>query len=103
MFKSSRAALLAGVVCALFMTNAGQAQSLPDAVRIAFESNPQIGQAEQNREAISFELKQALGLYSPRVDLEASAGVQMLSTPSRRSLGIEDDPLYPSQVGVTVS
>jgi outer membrane protein, adhesin transport system len=103
MNKILKSVLSSGV--ALFALAAAPvlAQSLPDAVRVALESNPQIGQAEQNREAIEFELKQALGLYSPRVDLQATAGVQMLNNPARRSLGIENDPLYPVQAGVVVS
>src|SRR5690606_27045178 len=56
-----------------------------------------------NREAIEFELRQAKGLYLPSVDLEASAGVRRLDNPSRRSLHIEDDELYPSEAGVVVT
>lgn len=84
-------------------TGAANAQSLREIIQIAVESNPQVGQAAQNREAVEFELKQALGLYAPRIDLEASVGAQLLSTPARRAVGIADDPLYPSQVGVSVS
>lgn len=103
MLKYLRTALAAGVAAAVLAASPAFSLSITDAIRIALESNPQIGQAEQNREAIEFELKQALGLYSPRVDLEASTGVQMLNNPSRRALGIENDPLYPSQIGVVVS
>jgi adhesin transport system outer membrane protein len=79
------------------------AMSLRDAVQVGLESNPQIGQAIQNHDATGFELKQALGLYAPRVDLEASTGVQMLNTPSRRAAGTSSDPLYPSQIGVVAT
>jgi adhesin transport system outer membrane protein len=79
------------------------AMSLRDAVQIALESNPEIGQAEQNREATEFELRQALGLYMPRVDLEASSGIQMLDSPSRRALGTSSDPLYPTQLGIVAT
>jgi adhesin transport system outer membrane protein len=79
------------------------ALSLRDAMQVALESNPEIGQAAENREAIEFELRQALGLYMPRVDVEASVGAQLLDNPSRRAAGIADDPLYPSQVGLTAS
>jgi adhesin transport system outer membrane protein len=54
--------------------------NLREAVTIALVSNPQIGQAIQNREAIEFELQQARGLYLPRVDLEASAGFENYNT-----------------------
>lgn len=96
MGTAASAAMLAGV-------DVASALSLVDAMRVAIESNPEIGQAAENREAIEFELRQALGLYSPRVDLEASTGAQLLSNPSRRAAGIDDDPLYPTQVGITAS
>lgn len=91
----SGAALLAPV--------SANAMNLHDAVQIALESNPQIGQAIQNHDATGFELRQAMGLYAPRVDLEASTGIQMLNNPSRRSLGIDDNALFPTQVGVVAS
>ncbi|KRA97538.1 hypothetical protein ASD83_10450 [Devosia sp. Root685] len=96
-----KALLLSGV--ALFAPIAASAMSLRDAVQVGLESNPQIGQAIQNHDATGFELKQALGLYAPRVDLEASTGVQMLNTPSRRAAGINDDALFPTQIGVVAS
>ena len=74
--------------------------SLKEAVAVAVESNPEIGQAVENREAIEFELRQAKGLFLPSIDLEASAGVRRLDNPSRRGLGIEDDALAPAEVGV---
>lgn len=80
-----------------------QALSLNDAVKVAIETNPEIGQAVANREATEFELQQALGLYAPRLDLEASVGAQLSNTPSRRASGIENDALYPAQVGLTAS
>lgn len=97
--------LLVGCALAALVVSSGSASamSLRDAVQVALESNPEIGQAEQNREAIEFELRQALGLYMPRVDLEASAGVQRLDNPSRRSLGTVDDALYPAQVGLVAT
>lgn len=96
-----KALLLSGV--ALLAPLSANAMSLHDAVQIALESNPQIGQAIQNHDATGFELRQAMGLYAPRVDLEASTGVQMLNNPSRRSLGIEDEALFPTQIGVVAT
>lgn len=96
-----RGLILSVSFCAI--SASAQALSLKGAVKIALETNPEIGQAVENREATEFELKQALGLYLPRVDLEASVGAQSLSSPSRRSAGIEDDPLYPSQVELVVT
>jgi adhesin transport system outer membrane protein len=69
--------------------------SLQEAVTVAVNSNPQVAEAQYNKEAIQFERKQAQGLYAPRVDLDASAGIRHLDNPTRRSLNIEDDELYP--------
>ena len=80
-----------------------QALTLKEAIAVAVESNPEIGQAIENREAIEFELRQAKGLYLPSVDLEASTGVRRLDNSSRRALSIEDDALYPSEAGVVVT
>ncbi len=49
--------------------------SIKQAMQHTLEANPQIGEAIANREAIEFELEQAHGLYLPRLDLEAFAGV----------------------------
>lgn len=94
--------LLSGAAL-LALVQGASAMPLREAVQIAMESNPEIGQAVQNHDATGFELRQALGLYSPRVDLEASAGVQLLDNPSRRALGIGGDGLFPAQIGVTAS
>ena len=94
---------LLGSVSGVFLMASAQAMPLNQAVQVAMESNPEIGQAVQNHDATGFELRQALGLYAPRVDLDASAGVQLLDSPGRRSLGIGDDVLYPAQLGVTAT
>lgn len=105
MRKFKKNFLLAGVAAfAVAATNfSATALSLNEAVMIAVDSNPEIGQAIANREAVEFELRQALGLYLPRVSLEGSTGIRRLDNPSRRFAGIEDDALYPSQVGVVVT
>lgn len=103
MLKLLNRLLFGSVVSGLLLAAPANGQSLHEAIQIALDSNPQIGQAEQNREAIEFELKQALGLFAPRVDLQASVGAQLLSNPSRRAAGIADDPLYPAQVGVSIN
>jgi adhesin transport system outer membrane protein len=74
--------------------------SLQDAVAVAMKSNPEIIQAQMNKEAIEFERRQAQGLYAPRVDLEASAGVRRLENQTRRTLGISDQELYPLEAGL---
>ncbi len=79
------------------------ALTLKEAMAVAVGSNPEIGQAIENREAIEFELRQAKGLYLPSVDLEASAGARRLDNSSRRALDIEHDALYPAETDLTVS
>lgn len=80
-----------------------QAITLKEAVGVALESNPEIGQAIENREAIEFELRQARGLYLPTVDLEAATGVRRLNNQSRRALAIEDDTLRSAEIGLVVT
>lgn len=73
---------------------------LLEAITVAVNSNPQVGQAQYNKEAIEFERKQAQGLYAPRVDVEGSAGIRRLDNTTRRSLGIADNELYPLEAQV---
>lgn len=79
------------------------ALSVKEAVAVALESNPEIGQAVENREAIEFELRQARGLYLPSLDLEASVGIRELDNATRRAAGLDDDELYPTDVGLTLT
>ncbi len=96
---------LAGFVSALaislFATSAlAEPTSMQNVMAVAIDSNPQINQAEMNKQAIEFELEQAKGLYLPRVTLEMSAGVRRLENATRRNLGIANDELYPLEAGV---
>jgi outer membrane protein, adhesin transport system len=75
--------------------------TLEQAIAAALETSPEINQAIMNKEAIEFEREQAQGLYMPRVDIEASAGIRRLENPTRRTLGIADDELYPLEAGIT--
>lgn len=81
--------------------------SLREAVSIALISNPQIGQAIQNREAIEFELRQARGLYLPRIDLEASVGTQFYGRSQGSVAGTfgttTKDNFQPREAGVVVT
>ena len=94
-----------GLLMAATMLTCASAHSLTlqEAVAVAVESNPEIGQAIENREAIEFELRQAKGLYLPSVDVEASAGARRLDNSTRRALSLDDDNLYPAEADLTVS
>ncbi|MGD9713913.1 MAG: TolC family protein, partial [Thermomicrobiales bacterium] len=100
MYKST----LAGFAAAMLMCSAsvpamaqadGSVVSMRDAIAVAMDSNPEILQAQMNMEAIQAERKQAQGLFSPRVTLDASAGARRLENTTRRNLGIANDWLYP--------
>lgn len=87
------ATLLAGVATPALAQSAPV--TMQDVIAVAVNSNPEIAQAQYNKEAIQFERKQAQGLYAPRVDVEGSAGIRYLDNPARRAAGIEDEALYP--------
>lgn len=68
---------------------------LKDAVTQALSTNPQIRQAVANRIATQEERVQAQGLWYPRISVEGSVGVRQLKNPTRRSIGLADQTLYP--------
>lgn len=88
---------------ALLAASPSSAVTLKEAIATALHSNPEIGQAIENREAIEFELRQAKGLYLPTVDLEASAGARRLDNASRRALDLDDDNLNEASVDLVVT
>lgn len=92
------AVLLASAAPAVYAQDGGPV-TLQEAVAVAMKANPEIIQAQMNTEAIQAERRQAQGLYAPRVDLEASAGIRRLENQTRRTLGIADDELYPLELG----
>lgn len=83
-------------------SNTSVAMTLEEAVGIAVDSNPQILQSFENREAIEFELRQARGAFLPTLDLDFSTGIRELDNASRRSLGIENDRLNEADIGLTM-
>lgn len=87
---------------ALMWGNSVASMTLEEAVGVAVESNPEVLQSFENREAIEFELQQARGAFLPTLDLEVGAGVRKLDNASRRSLGIENQQLNEADVGLTM-
>lgn len=79
----------------LLCTSPAYAVELRDAVQAALATNPEIRQAVANTEATREERVQAQGLWYPRVSVEGSAGVRNLRNPTRRSIGIADETLWP--------
>lgn len=95
------AGFASAIVLTLFATSAlAEPTSMQNVMAVAIDSNPQINQAEMNKQAIEFELEQAKGLYLPRVSLELSAGVRRLENATRRNLGIANDELYPLEASI---
>ncbi|MDH3603584.1 MAG: TolC family protein, partial [Candidatus Tectomicrobia bacterium] len=84
---------------ALFAGMAGNANaiSVKEAIIIALEANPEIGEAIANREAREFELRQAHGLYLPQVDVEARVGAQRLDSVGTRAGTAREDGTIPSR------
>ncbi len=85
----------------IFATTPAAAIELKDAVQAALNTNPEIRQAVANKSATQYERKQAQGVWLPRISVEASAGVRQLKNPTRRSIGIADQTLYPLEASVT--
>lgn len=95
------AGFASAIAISLFATSAlAEPTSMQNVMAVAIDSNPQINQAEMNKQAIEFELEQAKGLYLPRVSLELAAGVRRLENATRRNLGIANDELYPLEAGI---
>ena len=95
------AGFASAIAISLFASSAfAEPTTMQNAMAVAIDSNPQINQAEMNKQAIEFELEQAKGLYLPRVTLEMSAGVRRLENATRRNLGIANDELYPLEASI---
>ena len=91
-----------GVVLCAFAVNEASALTLEESIASALKTNPQIGQAIENRRATEWELRQARGLFLPRVDVEASTGARELDSPARRAVGLVGSTLYPQEVGAVI-
>lgn len=78
------------------------AMGLKEAVALAVETNPEIGEAISNREGVEFELEQGRGLYRPKVDLEGSIGAQMRDDSSTRQSGDSDEVFVRKEASLVV-
>ncbi|WP_265530667.1 TolC family protein [Sphingomicrobium marinum] len=83
------------VLAAAAMATPAGAVDLKTAIQEALQTNPEIHQAYYNKQATFEELRQAEGLYYPRLSVEVSGGIRELRNPTRRSLDIADETLYP--------
>ncbi len=105
MFKyilpATMAALLAGGSSIAMAQDTAGAVTMQEAIDVAVRTNPEVQEAQFNKEGIQFERKQAQGLFGPRVDIEGSAGIRRLENNTRRNLGIADQELFPVEIGIT--
>ena len=56
--------------------------TINDALRMAVQTNPSVGEAAANRRATEAELRQTQSTLLPQVRLEASAGPEKLNNPA---------------------
>ncbi len=84
------------------MANDG-ATSLEEAIRITLETNPEIGAAADNRQAVREELRQARGLYLPQIDLSAGIGEEWTSDQTTRLAGDDPRDLTRSDADITLT
>ena len=87
---------------ALLCAVPAQAIDLRDAVQSALSTNPEVRQAVANTYATREERRQGEGRYYPTVSVEGSAGVRSLRNPTRRSIGIADERLWPLEGDLVV-
>jgi outer membrane protein, adhesin transport system len=77
-----RSLLLASCVGVLGGAAHGAPFTINDALRMAVQTNPSIGEAAANRRATEAELRQTQSTLLPQVRLEASAGPERLNNPA---------------------
>jgi adhesin transport system outer membrane protein len=95
-------AMLVVLVSPVGKSSTALSMSLEEAVAIAVDSNPDIGQAIANREAVEFELRQGRGLYLPRIDLEGDLGGQIRDNSTTRSTNNQDDIFFRRQGSIVM-
>ncbi len=76
--------------------------SLEEAVSIAVKTNPDVGQAIANREAIEFALRQGRGRYLPSIDLEGDLGAENRNNATTRASGDQNSVFFRRQASVVM-
>ena len=94
--------MMAGAALVALAATPADATDLKTAIQAALQNNPEITQAIYNRAATRAERAQAQGAWYPRISVETSAGIRELRNPTRRTIGIADETLYPLEASVTV-
>jgi outer membrane protein, adhesin transport system len=88
------------IIATLCASANASAMPMREAVELAVATNPEIGEAISNREAIEFELDQGIGLGMPRLDLEARIGGALHDTPTTRGIDKQDEVFLERSIGL---
>lgn len=86
---------------ALGAASPAQAQTLMEALALAYQTNPTLGASVDALRATNEQIAQAQSGWRPRVEASASAGVSSQDT-SRPGLADVDDTLNPRSIGIDV-
>src|SRR6187551_3428199 len=78
----SRAIAIAACASAIGTAASAAPFTINDALRMAVQTNPSVGEAAANRRATEAELRQVQSTLLPQVRLEASAGPERLNNPA---------------------
>src|SRR6266571_1863240 len=98
-----RSGICLGVaVCVVFSAPAAHAESLPDALAKAYQTNPQLNAERARQRATDENVPQALAGYRPQIVASLSAGLQAVRNLLPDNT-IQSATLKPWQIGVTVT
>ncbi|MDH2380266.1 TolC family outer membrane protein [Bradyrhizobium sp. CER78] len=103
----ARRVLLSGIglgalVCALLADSPARAESLPDALVKAYQTNPQLNAERARQRATDENVPQALAGYRPQVAASLSAGLQAVRDQLPGNV-LQTATLRPWQIGLTVT
>ncbi|WP_246787756.1 TolC family outer membrane protein [Bradyrhizobium sp. CCBAU 53421] len=103
----ARRVLLSGIglgalACALLTDTAARAESLPEALVKAYQTNPQLNAERARQRATDENVPQALAGYRPQVSAGLSVGLQAVRDQLPGNV-IQTATLKPWQIGVTVT
>ena len=93
---------LGALACAAFAAPAAQAESLPEALAKAYQSNPQLNAERARQRATDENVPQALAGYRPQIVASLSAGLQAVRNLLPDNT-VQSATLKPWTIGVTVT
>jgi outer membrane protein len=90
------------VTCVAFATGSASAESLPEALAKAYQSNPELNAERARQRATDENVPQALAGYRPQIIASLSAGLQAVRNLLPNNT-VQSAGLKPWQIGVTVT